>query len=40
MVTLRGKICQRIIKAASQNDVWSMSRFQFLNRYLFDLGVE
>jgi hypothetical protein len=34
---LRGIVCRRIIRAASLNDVWSMRRFQYLNRYLFEM---
>jgi len=31
---VRGKACKRIIKAASLNDVWSMQRYQQINRYM------
>lgn len=32
---LRGKVCRLIVKAASQNDMWRMKRYQYLNNYFF-----
>lgn len=34
---LRSRCCHNIQVAASKNDLWRMQRFQFLNRYFYDL---
>lgn len=37
LMYLRGKVCKRVILAASSNDVWSMKRFAAINSYLASL---
>jgi hypothetical protein len=34
---LRGKVCKKIIRAASKDNEWEMQRFQFINRFLAEL---
>ena len=37
LMYLRGRVCKRIMKAASLNDVWIMKRFAAINSYLASL---
>lgn len=38
-MTLRGKVCRKIIQACALNDEWNLKRFQYINRYLAEMGL-